>query len=96
REAFVALVDALEVRAFWPGQRVVEEGQPGDSMFALVEGRAEVARRVEGNARQVVATLGPGDFFGEVALVSEGPGWPAWRCPSAPCCWSSSAPRSPA
>ncbi|NOK20148.1 cyclic nucleotide-binding domain-containing protein [Corallococcus carmarthensis] len=73
REAFVALVEALEVRAFWPGQRVVEEGQPGDSMFALVEGRVEVARRVEGNARQVVATLGPGDFFGEVALVSEGP-----------------------
>ncbi|MFB1484256.1 cyclic nucleotide-binding domain-containing protein [Corallococcus sp. RDP092CA] len=73
RDAFVALVAALEVRAFWPGQRVVEEGQPGDSMFALVEGRAEVARRVEGNARQVVATLGPGDFFGEVALVSEGP-----------------------
>ncbi|RKH39496.1 tetratricopeptide repeat protein [Corallococcus interemptor] len=73
REAFVALVEALEVRAFWPGQRVVEEGQPGDSMFALVEGSAEVARRGEGNARQVVATLGPGDFFGEVALVSEGP-----------------------
>ncbi|MGE6757209.1 cyclic nucleotide-binding domain-containing protein [Corallococcus interemptor] len=73
RDAFVALVEALEVRAFWPGQRVVEEGQPGDSMFALVEGRAEVTRRVEGNARQVVATLGPGDFFGEVALVSEGP-----------------------
>ncbi|MBN8470391.1 cyclic nucleotide-binding domain-containing protein [Corallococcus exiguus] len=73
RDAFVALVEALEVRAFWPGQRVVEEGQPGDSMFALVEGRAEVTRRVEGNARQLVATLGPGDFFGEVALVSEGP-----------------------
>ncbi|TSC27526.1 cyclic nucleotide-binding domain-containing protein [Corallococcus sp. Z5C101001] len=73
REAFVALVEALEVRAFWPGQRVVEEGQPGASMFALVEGQAEVTRRVEGNARQPVATLGPGDFFGEVALVSEGP-----------------------
>ncbi|MCY1046677.1 cyclic nucleotide-binding domain-containing protein [Corallococcus sp. bb12-1] len=73
RESFVALVEALEVRAFWPGQKVVEEGAAGDSMFALVEGRAEVARRVEGNARQVVATLGQGQFFGEVALVSEGP-----------------------
>ena len=73
REAFVALVEALEVRAFWPAQRVVEEGAAGDSMFALVEGRVEVARRVEGNARQPVATLGAGQFFGEVALVSEGP-----------------------
>jgi cAMP-dependent protein kinase regulator len=73
RDAFMALVDVLEVRAFWPGQRVVEEGQAGDSMFALVEGRAEVTRKGEGGARQTVATLGPGEFFGEVALVSEGP-----------------------
>ena len=29
REVFVALVDALEVRAFWPAQRVVEEGATG-------------------------------------------------------------------
>jgi CRP-like cAMP-binding protein len=42
-------------------------------MFAVVEGRAEVARTLEGGARKVVGTVGPGDFFGELALVSEGP-----------------------
>jgi CRP-like cAMP-binding protein len=71
--AFAALLEALEVRAFPPGQPVVEEGTPGTSMFALVEGRAELSRTLEGGERKVVGTVGPGDFFGEVALVSEGP-----------------------
>ncbi|NTX40863.1 MULTISPECIES: cyclic nucleotide-binding domain-containing protein [unclassified Myxococcus] len=73
REDFVALVGVLEVRAFFPGQSVVEEGAAGASMFALVEGRAEVVRALEDGARGVVGTVVPGDFFGELALVSEGP-----------------------
>ncbi|NMO22156.1 cyclic nucleotide-binding domain-containing protein [Pyxidicoccus fallax] len=71
-DAFVALLEALEMRAFFPGQVVVEEGTPGASMFAMVEGRADVVRTLEGGERRSVATVGPGDFFGELALVSEG------------------------
>ncbi|MBU8900159.1 cyclic nucleotide-binding protein [Corallococcus sp. H22C18031201] len=73
REAFVALLEALEVRAFTPGRAVVTEGAAGDSMFALVDGTAEVARALEGGERKVVGTVSAGDFFGELALVSEGP-----------------------
>ena len=73
REAFVALLEALDVRAYFPGQAVVEEGTAGASMFALVEGRADVLRTLEGGARKAVGTVTPGDFFGELALVSEGP-----------------------
>jgi CRP-like cAMP-binding protein len=73
REAFVALLESLDVRAVSPGQAVVEEGTPGASMFALVEGRADVLRTLEGGARKAVGTVTPGDFFGELALVSEGP-----------------------
>ncbi|NVJ21421.1 MULTISPECIES: cyclic nucleotide-binding domain-containing protein [Myxococcus] len=73
REDFVALVGVLEVRAFFPGQAVVEEGAAGASMFALVEGRAEVVRALEDGERGVVGSVVPGDFFGELALVSEGP-----------------------
>lgn len=73
RDAFVALLEALEVRAFFPGQPVVEEGTPGASMFALVEGRADVLRTFEGGERKTVGAVVPGDFFGELALVSEGP-----------------------
>jgi cAMP-dependent protein kinase regulator len=73
REAFIALLEAMEVRAFFPGQAVVEEGSAGASMFALVEGKADVLRTLEGGERKSAGTVLPGDFFGELALVSEGP-----------------------
>ncbi|QSQ22107.1 cyclic nucleotide-binding domain-containing protein [Pyxidicoccus parkwayensis] len=73
REAFIALLEALEVRAFFPGQSIVDEGAQGASMFALVEGRADVLRTFEGGERKSVGTVMPGDFFGELALVTEGP-----------------------
>ncbi|GHG79014.1 hypothetical protein GCM10012319_30380 [Comamonas sp. KCTC 72670] len=73
RDAFVALLESLQVRAFFPGQAVVEEGDPGASMFAMVEGRADVMRALEDGQRRSVGTVAPGDFFGELALISEGP-----------------------
>jgi CRP-like cAMP-binding protein len=50
--------------SFQPGQAIVEEGQPGDAMFVVVSGDAEVD--VGGRFHR----LGPGDFFGEMALIA--------------------------
>ena len=50
------------------GRVVVHEGELGQEFWVLVEGSAEVTR--EGTR---IATLGPGDFFGEIALVSNVP-----------------------
>jgi CRP-like cAMP-binding protein len=47
---------------------VVRQGQPGKEFIVIVEGKATVA--IDG---QSVATLGPGDFFGEIALLDGGP-----------------------
>jgi CRP-like cAMP-binding protein len=49
------------------GVRLVGEGAPGYTFFVLLEGTAEVTS--EGSS---VATLGPGDFFGEIAILGEG------------------------
>ena len=49
------------------GIRLVGEGAPGYTFFVLVEGTATVTS--EGEA---VATLGPGDFFGEIAILGKG------------------------
>jgi cAMP-dependent protein kinase regulator len=73
REPFASVVEALEVRAFPAGKAVVVEGEPGASMFALVEGRAEVVRHLQGGERKKVGELEEGAFFGELALISEGP-----------------------
>jgi voltage-gated potassium channel len=56
----------LKVQKLHSGAAVVREGQPGDSMFFIAEGEVEV-RAAAGPVR-----LGPGDFFGEMALVRGG------------------------
>lgn len=73
REPFMALVGALELRSFPAGQSLITEGEPGRSMFALVEGQVDVVRQLEGGERRALASLGEGEFFGEIALVSESP-----------------------
>lgn len=50
------------------GRVLVREGGVGREFFVIVDGRAEVTR--EGKP---VAELGPGDFFGELALLQSGP-----------------------
>ena len=47
-------------------KHLVEEGELGYEFFVIQEGRAEVRRGDE-----VIAELGPGDFFGEIALLEE-------------------------
>ena len=50
------------------GTELTREGAAGREFFVLLEGTAEVER-----AGQKVNALGPGDFFGEIALISEEP-----------------------
>jgi cAMP-dependent protein kinase regulator len=71
--AFLAVMEQLALKSFEPGAPIVTEGEPGTSMFALVEGRVDVVRQLQGGQRRKVASLGEGDFFGEMALLSEGP-----------------------
>jgi putative peptide zinc metalloprotease protein len=51
-----------------PGEVVVEQGQPGDAFYVIGSGQVEVIR--DG---QVVNTQGPGDHFGEIALLMDVP-----------------------
>ncbi len=73
REAFMAVLSTLELRTFQPGQNLITEGEPGRSTFTLVEGQVDVTRQLEGGERRAIASLGEGDFFGEIALMSESP-----------------------
>lgn len=55
----------VRVRA---GREIVREGTPGHEFFVIVDGKAAVRRK-----NKKVATLGRGDFFGELALLDRAP-----------------------
>ncbi len=55
-----------------PGETVFEEGDTGDSLYMILSGQVEVIKRFAGEP-QVVRTLGPGEYFGEMALLGRHP-----------------------
>jgi CRP/FNR family cyclic AMP-dependent transcriptional regulator len=59
------LADEVDLR---PGRVLTREGARGREFFVLLEGKAEV----RSNTR-LLPSLGPGDFLGEIALISDEP-----------------------
>jgi CRP-like cAMP-binding protein len=53
---------------FQAGKELIREDEPGRQFFVLLEGEAVVRRR-----GRKVNVVGPGDFFGEIALLSSRP-----------------------
>ncbi len=63
----VAVRSAYE-RRFAAGEVIFDEGQPGEALFVIQAGQVELVRGGPDGAR-VVARHGPGEFFGEIALL---------------------------
>jgi CRP/FNR family transcriptional regulator, cyclic AMP receptor protein len=53
---------------FEPGQYIVQEGQPGETLYLVASGEAKVIRR-----GRRVARMYPGDVFGELSALDGGP-----------------------
>ena len=71
-EAFVELVERCPLRRFEAGDRILQQGETGNSFYVVCEGRVSVLREEDGLAHPVAA-LEAGEFFGEVALLAGGP-----------------------
>lgn len=54
-------------RTYGPGETVVREGDPGMHLYFVISGHA----RVQQAGQTWIGRLGPGDFFGELALIEE-------------------------
>jgi len=55
-------------RAVKAGEVIIKEGDQAAGFFVISAGKVEVVRGVDSADAQVLNTLGPGDFFGEMAL----------------------------
>ena len=62
------VAEEMTKRHYAAGEIIMREGEPGEEFMLISEGEVEVIR-----AEHEVARLGPGDFFGEVALISGEP-----------------------
>ncbi len=67
------LLGAFEVRELKAGEYAVRQGDEGREAFALVRGVLNVVREDEVRGPVVLAVLGAGSVFGEMALVSDAP-----------------------
>lgn len=65
-ELFTELTGHIRTRVFNRGDLIVRNGDPGEELFIIRQGQAQV---LSDNQLDVVATMGPGDLFGEVALM---------------------------
>ncbi len=55
------------------GDLIYMEGDPGTETFLIQSGRVELVRRASDGLFETIATLGPGQVFGELALASDAP-----------------------
>jgi len=64
RESVARLCEEIDIEA---GDTLLREGDFGYAMFAITSGNAEVIQNGE-----VIRALGPGDVFGEIAVLASG------------------------
>ena len=72
-EELVSVLTAVRPERVNAGQVVVREGEPGDTLYLIVQGTLRVSTRGQEGEDVALAALGAGDFFGEVALLTGRP-----------------------
>lgn len=67
-----SIAEKFQVRTFPPDGLIVEEGQMGDSFYLIRVGHVRVIK-MDGDEELVLSELGPGEGFGEMALLIDQP-----------------------
>ena len=68
-----ALAQTARQRRYAAGEVIIKEGSDAIGCFLLASGEVEVVKGLDSPNQEVLATLGPGDFFGEMAIIDDSP-----------------------
>lgn len=66
------LAEAAVERSFPEGMFVCREGEPGEAIYLVVKGRVEIVKQLDVQSERHLNELGPGELFGEMAILQEG------------------------
>lgn len=69
-EKILQLIDSFSEIRFKPGQIIVQEGGPGDTLFLLAAGAVATLKDMGGGQRELLQ-IKPGDCFGEIAVITQ-------------------------
>ena len=56
-----------------PGEYIFREGEEGDRLYVVLEGRVMISKEIVGSGEEALAFLERGDYFGEMALIDKQP-----------------------
>jgi signal transduction histidine kinase len=73
QEELQALHHAGETRSFQPGDVIFRAGDPGDGFYAIETGSVQIIATIANSEPRVLARLGAGEFFGEMAVLDNAP-----------------------
>jgi ABC-type lipoprotein export system ATPase subunit len=60
---------SLQARCFAPGETIIRQGEINEHFYIIARGEVEVTLRRENGREEPIASIGPGQFFGEVNLL---------------------------
>jgi alkyl hydroperoxide reductase subunit AhpC len=66
-----SLAEEAETVSFAPGETIIAEGDAANRFYVIVRGEVAISRRSSEGNEIALATLGPGQFFGEVGILAE-------------------------
>jgi len=67
------MISNSQVRSYEPGSILCRENAVEDKFYMILEGDVEVSKIINNSETRLLKTLGPGDFFGEMAIIHNAP-----------------------